>query len=134
MVRSRASAPSCISIGSVEGSTVSPPRKTIVRIEASGAPQVIPAILRHAASEARVAVVALHDREIPVPFLLVMMKQLTIRGAMEYPADFGASLELLTRRDLRPMISHTFPLERFHEGLACARDPNAGGKVMIRPA
>jgi hypothetical protein len=29
------------------------------------------------------------------------------------------------------MISHRFPLERFHEALALARDPQAGGKVMI---
>jgi len=29
------------------------------------------------------------------------------------------------------MISHRFPLEQFHEALALARDPQAGGKVMI---
>lgn len=99
-------------------------------VEASGAASVIPGILRHARGGARLSVVALHG-EIPVNFLLVMMKQLTIRGAMEYPDDYRRTIALLSRRDLSPMISHRFPLERFHEALAVARDPAAAGKVMI---
>jgi threonine dehydrogenase-like Zn-dependent dehydrogenase len=99
-------------------------------VEASGAAAVIPQIVEHAKGEARLAVVALHG-EIPVNFLLVMMKQLVIRGAMEYPADYTEPLDLLARRDLSAMISHRFPLERFHAALAVARDPQAGGKVLI---
>ena len=100
-------------------------------IEASGAAPVIPEILQHARGGARLAVVALHNEPVPVNFLLVMMKQLTIRGAMEYPEDYTQAIDLLSRRDLSPMISHRFPLERFHEALAIARDPRAGGKVLI---
>ena len=88
-------------------------------------------ILQHAKGEARLSVVALHSQEIPVNFLLVMIKQLMIRGAMEYPEDFSDSIGLLARWDLSPMISHRFPLERFPEALAVARDPQAGGKVLI---
>ncbi|MEE9608537.1 MAG: zinc-binding dehydrogenase [Myxococcota bacterium] len=108
-----------------------PMAATDAYLEASGAAAVIPQILQHAKGEARLTVVALHDRELPVNFLLVMMKQLTIRGAMEYPEDYTDSLELLTRCDLSPMISHRFPLERFHDAFEVARDPQAGGKVMI---
>jgi threonine dehydrogenase-like Zn-dependent dehydrogenase len=100
-------------------------------VEASGAAAVIPAILQQAKGEARLSVVALHSQEIPVNFLLVMIKQLMIRGAMEYPEDFADSIGLLARWDLSPMISHRFPLERFPEALAVARDPQAGGKVLI---
>ena len=100
-------------------------------IEASGAAPLIPEILQHARGGARLAVVALHNEPVPVNFLLVMMKQLTIRGAMEYPEDYTQAIDLLSRRDLSPMISHRFPLERFHEALAIARDPRAGGKVLI---
>jgi threonine dehydrogenase-like Zn-dependent dehydrogenase len=102
-------------------------------IEASGAAAVIGEILAHAKAEARLAVVALHREPIPVSFLLVMMKQLTLRGAMEYPADFSQTIALLGRRDLSPLITHRFPLERFAEALAVARDAHAGGKVMIQP-
>jgi threonine dehydrogenase-like Zn-dependent dehydrogenase len=102
-------------------------------IEASGAPAVIGEILQHAKGEARLSVVALHRAPVPVSFLLVMMKQLTLRGAMEYPEDFGATLALLARRDLSPMITHRFVLARFAEALAVARDASASGKVMIEP-
>ena len=108
-----------------------PMAATDAYVEASGAAMVIPKILQHAKGEARLSVVALHGQEIPVNFLLVMMKQLTIRGAMEYPEDFAESLGLLVRWDLSPMISHRFPLERFPEAPAVARDPQAGGKVLI---
>ncbi|MGH0033998.1 MAG: zinc-dependent alcohol dehydrogenase [Myxococcota bacterium] len=100
-------------------------------IEASGASAVIPQIIQNARGEARLTVVALHDREVPVHFLLVMMKQLTLRGAMEYPEDYERTLALLARHDLSPMVSHRFPLDRFHEALAVAREPRSGGKVMI---
>ena len=50
---------------------------------------------------------------------------------MAQPEDWNDMLELLSRVDLSPMISHRFPLDRFHEGLAVARDPKAGAKVMI---
>ena len=102
-------------------------------IEASGAAPVIGEILQHARGEARLSVVALHREPVPLSFLLVMMKQLTLRGAMEYPADFGETLALLSRRDLSPMITHRFALARFAEALAVARDAGASGKVMIEP-
>jgi threonine dehydrogenase-like Zn-dependent dehydrogenase len=107
-----------------------PMAATDAYVEASGAATVIPQVLAHARGEARLAVVALHG-EVPVNFLLVMMKQLTIRGAMEYPEDFTDALDLLARRDLSPMVSHRFPLARFRDALAVARDPQAGGKVLI---
>jgi threonine dehydrogenase-like Zn-dependent dehydrogenase len=103
-------------------------------IEASGAGTVISQILQHAKARARLSVVALHGDAIPVSFLLVMMKQLTIRGAMEYPDDYNDAIDLLARRDLSPMISHRFPLGRFGEALAVAQDSRAGGKVMIEMA
>ncbi len=100
-------------------------------VEASGAASVISGMLQNAKADARLSVVALHDEPREVHFLLVMMKQLTLRGAMEYPSDYTAMLDLLERRDLSPLISHRFPLERFHEAFEVARDPSAAGKVMI---
>ena len=100
-------------------------------IEASGASRVLEELPGQAKANARVAVVALHYAPVPVSFLLVMMKQLTLRGAMEYPEDYSRTIELLGRRDLSPMITHRFPLDRFEEGLEVARSPHLGAKVMI---
>jgi len=88
-------------------------------------------VIGNARRGARLSVVALHRKPIEVSFLLVLMRELQITGAMEYPEDFGRGVELLARRDLSAMITHRFPLERFDEALAVARDPAVAGKVMI---
>ncbi len=100
-------------------------------IEASGASPLIGQIIDHAAPHARLAVVALHYAPIPTSFLMILIKQLTIRGAMEYPARFEDALDLLSRRDISPIITHRFPLERFNEGLALLAGSRDCGKVMI---
>ena len=37
----------------------------------------------------------------PTSYLMVLMKEFTIRGSMEYPARFDDAIDLLARRDLR---------------------------------
>jgi threonine dehydrogenase-like Zn-dependent dehydrogenase len=100
-------------------------------IEASGAGSVITEVLQNAKAESSLTVVALHEQSVNVSFLWVMMKQMTIRGAMEYPADFSDAVALLSRWDLSPMITHRFPLARIREAIEVATDPGAGGKVMV---
>jgi (R,R)-butanediol dehydrogenase / meso-butanediol dehydrogenase / diacetyl reductase len=111
-----------------------PVAATDVFVEASGAPTVITQVIGNARRGARLSIVALHRKPIEVDFLLVLMRELQITGAMEYPDDFGRGIDLLARRDLTPMITHRFPLERFHEALDVARNPSVAGKVMIEVA
>ena len=108
--------------------------KTDVFIEASGAAPVLSAIIDRAGPRTRVSVVALHRQPIEVDFMTVMMKQMTLQGAMEYPDRFEDMLELLGRRDLSPMITHRFALDEILEGFEIARSPDAGAKVMIEIA
>ncbi len=77
------------------------------------------------------AVVALHYTPVPVNFVDVLMKEFTLRGSMEYPERFDDAIDLLARRDLSSLITHTFPLEGFGEGLAVLEDSKECGKVMI---
>jgi (R,R)-butanediol dehydrogenase/meso-butanediol dehydrogenase/diacetyl reductase len=100
-------------------------------IEASGASQLIGQMIGQAKGEARLSVVALHRKEVPVSFLLVMMKQLQISGSMAYPEDWSEMIEMADRIDLSPMITHRFPLDRFSEALGVAQDPEAGAKVLV---
>ena len=104
---------------------------TDVYVDAAGHAPLVGEIVASAKQGARLSVVALHRGEVPVNFMLLMAKQLTIAGSMAYPADYGAMLRMLARADLTPMVTHRFPLERFHDALAVARDPAAGGKVLI---
>jgi threonine dehydrogenase-like Zn-dependent dehydrogenase len=108
-----------------------PMAATDAYIEASGAPSVIGDVIAHARPRSRMAVVALHMADIPVSFVNVLMKQFTIRGAMEYPDRFESALELLERRDLSSVITHRFTLDEFDEGLATLAGSRDCGKVMI---
>ncbi len=99
-------------------------------IEASGAPTVIPDIINRAKAHARLSVVALHHESTPVSFLVVLFKELTIRGSMEYPADFASTVELLQRRDLSPMVTHRYDLSEFSSAMTAMTDRN-GGKVLL---
>jgi len=103
-------------------------------VEASGAASVITQVIGSARRGARLSVVAVHRAPIEVSFLLVMMRELQITGAMEYPDDFARGVDVLRRADLGAMITHRFPLERFDEALAAAQDASVSGKVMIEMA
>lgn len=100
-------------------------------IEASGSAKVLTDILNKAKSDARVSIVALHRDPIPTSFMLVMSKQLTLAGAIMYPDDYTEMIDVLTKVDLTPIITHRFPLGKFDEAFALAKDPGAGAKIMI---
>lgn len=108
-----------------------PTPATSVFIEASGSSRVITQILERGPSGGRLSVVALHYDPVPTSFLLVLMKEFTIRGSMEYPARFEDAIDLLTRRDLSPLITHRFPLDEFAEALDTLTGSKDCGKVMI---
>ncbi len=108
-----------------------PTPATAAFVEASGSAQVITDVLDHGRVGGRLSVVALHYDPVPTSYLMLLMKQFTIRGSMEYPARFEDAIDLLGRRDLSAVITHRFPLERFDEALATLEGSKACGKVMV---
>ncbi len=108
-----------------------PTAATDVFIEASGADSVIGDVLQHGRVDGRLVVVALHYRPVPTSYVNLLMKQFTVRGSMEYPERFEDAVELLARRDLSGLVTHTLPLEEFGAGLAVLEGSRDCGKVMI---
>lgn len=100
-------------------------------IEASGSDQVLADIIDRAGRGAHVSVVALHYNPVPVNFINVLMKELTIRGSIEYPARFSDAIGLLQRRDLSALITDRFPLTDIRQALELLADSRECGKVMI---
>lgn len=100
-------------------------------IEASGSDRVIGEILQHGRFNGRMSLVGLHYRPVPTNYAIVLMKQFTIRGSFEYPPRFEDAIELLARRDLSRLITHTVPLEDFHRGFELMEQSRDCGKVMI---
>ena len=108
-----------------------PTPATDVYIEASGSDRVIGEILEHGRAGGRMSLVALHYQPVPTNYVQVLMKQFTIRGSFEYPPRFEDAIELLDRRDLSSLVTHTLPLEEFGRGLDLLEGSKDCGKVMI---
>jgi (R,R)-butanediol dehydrogenase / meso-butanediol dehydrogenase / diacetyl reductase len=108
-----------------------PTASTNVFIEASGSDEVISQILTNGPVGGRLVVVALHYRPVRTNYVELVMKQFTIRGSIEYPERFEDAIDLLGRRDLSGLITHSFRLEEFGEALAALEGSSECGKVMI---
>lgn len=108
-----------------------PTPATDAYIEATGSAQVLTDIVDHAGVGARLAVVAVHYAPIPTSFLMVLMKELTLRGSIEYPPRFADAIDLLERHDLSALLTHRFPLERFDDALAVLDGSKDCGKVLV---
>jgi len=100
-------------------------------IEATGSAQVLTDILDHGPVGGRMSVVALHFMPIETNYLMLLMKQFTIRGSMEYPERFADAVDLLARRDLSAVITDRVPLDRFDDALATLEGSKECGKVLV---
>ena len=88
-------------------------------------------IIDHAAVGARISVVALHYNPVPTSYLTLLMKELTLRGSIEYPPRFADAIDVLARRDLSALLTHRYPLERFGDALAALKGSRDCGKVLV---
>ncbi len=100
-------------------------------IEASGSARVLVDVLDHGRVGGRMSVVALHYDPVPTSYLMLLMKQFTVRGSMEYPERFADAVDLLARRDLSALITDRVPLEHFDDALATLSTSKECGKVMV---
>jgi threonine dehydrogenase-like Zn-dependent dehydrogenase len=110
-----------------------PTPATAAFIEASGSPKVLRDILDRGRVGGRCSVVALHYEPVPTSYLMLLMKEFTLRGSMEYPARFADAVDLLARRDLSAVLTDRIPLERFDEALELLDGSKECGKVLVVP-
>ena len=108
-----------------------PTPATAAFIEASGVDQVITDVISHGAFGARLSVVALHYSPIKTSFLMMLMKEFTVRGSFEYPPRFADSIDLLARQDLSRLVTHRFGLDRFDDALGVLGASKDCGKVLV---
>lgn len=108
-----------------------PTAATAAFIEASGSDRVILDVIDHAAVGSRLSVVALHYQPIKVSFLMLLMKELTLRGSIEYPPRFQDSIDLLARRDLASLMTHRFEIDQLDEALETLSGSKDCGKVIV---
>lgn len=121
-------------LGAIHGTVPTmfgPAPATAAYVEATGVADVVTDLVNHARGGATIAVVAVHQTDLAVSGLMLMVKELTVRGAMEYPARFEDAIELLERRDLSAMITHDFGVDDVGEAIALLQSSKECGKVLI---
>ncbi|ACE94142.1 probable zinc-dependent alcohol dehydrogenase protein (plasmid) [Rhizobium etli CIAT 652] len=71
--------------------------------------------------------------EIPVPLNAIVGKELHIHGTQRFHAEFAAAAGLISSRaiDVRPIISHSLPLEDATAAFILAGDRTAACKVQL---
>lgn len=104
-----------------------------VYIETTGAAAVVREILDNAKFGARVVVVAIYERDLSLPVVQVMAKELVLEGSMAVGHEFASVIEMLAsgRVDVSPMITHELDFAHFTEALATARQADRAGKVIV---
>ncbi|WP_188824950.1 L-idonate 5-dehydrogenase [Brucella endophytica] len=71
--------------------------------------------------------------EVPVPVNLLVGKEIVWRGSQRFHEEFAQAVELIGSRaiDVRPILSHTFPLDEALDAFLQAGDRTAACKVQI---
>lgn len=102
-------------------------------IDATGAPQPVADVIRFAKYGATLVIVGLHKVDVPVSFRNILARELTIKGSIGYPKEFGDVIAMLTSGavDVTPMISHRYDFSEFDDAFATARQADRAAKVMV---
>ena len=108
---------------------------TDVFVDCAGSTAALTEVLSVAKYRARIAVIALHHKPLPLDLWRMMANEITVSGSIAdaRAAEFGDAIAMLgeTKHDLSPLISHRFEFYRFHDALATAADAARAAKVVL---
>lgn len=110
-------------------------------VECAGTEKAVNTAVRLCRPKGRVLVLGTHWSGLPLPQVLVMMKEVTVVSSFMYAVsgavrDFDVAAMLLSRQPAiaRALITHRFPLAQAGQAFAAARDRKAGAiKVVLEP-
>jgi L-idonate 5-dehydrogenase len=103
-----------------------------VMFECSGAPVALAsgiAVLRPRGVAVQVGM----GGDMTIPMQAVTAKELDLRGTFRFHEEFGVAVELMQKQliDVRPLITHTLPIDRAPEAFDLANDRSVAMKVQI---
>ena len=104
-----------------------------VIIDAAGAKPALESALDVTRYQSRVIVVALHKKPVSFNPIIFITKELTFKGSIGYDGEFDQVLGFMKegKADLKPTISHRFPLSEIKQALLTANKQDEAVKVMI---
>jgi threonine 3-dehydrogenase len=104
-----------------------------VGLEMSGSADALHAMLANMAHGGQIAMLGIPDRDIAIDWNTVVFNMLTIRGIYGremYETWYQMSVMLQTGLDVKPVITHRFPWERYEEAFAVASSGESGKVLM----
>ena len=106
---------------------------TDVFIEATGVGPVFQNITRTCRKGGRIVVVGVHFAAVELDMINLLMRELQITAATQYPVEFPMVIEMLQsgKADVRPLITHNFPLSDFEQAFAQAQKQDEAIKVLV---
>jgi L-idonate 5-dehydrogenase len=71
--------------------------------------------------------------DVTIPLNALVGKEIVWRGSQRFHGEFAQAVDLISTRqiDVKPIISHTFPLDRAVEAFEQAGDRSVACKVQI---
>jgi L-idonate 5-dehydrogenase len=111
------------------------PEDAEIVIEASGAPGALGPVLRSTARGGTVVQVGnLPGTEAAAVLGDLVTREITWKGSYRFSHEIDDALTAMAEGlDVRPLMTHTFPLDRAEEAMRVAADPASGSsKVMLR--
>jgi threonine 3-dehydrogenase len=104
-----------------------------VGLEMSGSADALHAMLANMAHGGQIAMLGIPDREIAIDWNTVVFNMLTIRGIYGremYETWYQMSVMLQTGLDVKPVITHRFPWDRYEDAFAAAASGESGKVLM----
>lgn len=104
-----------------------------VVIDAAGAKPALESALDVTRYQSRVIVVALHKKPVSFNPIIFITKELTFKGSIGYDKEFEQVLGFMEtgKADLKPTITHRFPLSEIETALHTATRQDEALKVLI---
>lgn len=98
-----------------------------VVMEASGAPPAVVAAITTVARGGAVVLIGTITRDVTIPANLIMVREITVFGSFRTRHTFETGIALIAdgRINVKPIITHEFPISQVAEAFAATRDGSA---------
>lgn len=104
-----------------------------VVVDAAGVGSALEDVILLTKGGARISIVALHKASISLEPMFFIYKDLQMKGSVGYPTEFPQVIDFMAsgKVDLKPTITHRFPLSEINTALKTTTKTDAGIKVLI---